>query len=40
MPTTIFVSADGELKGQRIGMIDRDTLYRTVQAMVAETYGE
>ncbi|MBP3427576.1 MAG: redoxin domain-containing protein [Clostridia bacterium] len=40
MPTTIFVSADGELKGQRIGMIDRDTLYRTVQAMIAETYGE
>ena len=36
MPTTIFVSADGELKGQKIGMIDRETLRKTVEAMVAE----
>jgi len=36
MPTTIFVSAEGELKGQRIGMIDRETLKKTVEAMVAE----
>ncbi len=36
MPTTIFVSADGELKGQRIGAIDEQTLRATVQAMVEE----
>ncbi|MBR5288805.1 MAG: redoxin domain-containing protein [Clostridia bacterium] len=36
MPTTIFVSAAGELKGQKIGMIDRETLQKTVEAMAAE----
>ena len=36
MPTTIFVSAEGELKGQKIGMIDRETLRKTVEAMAAE----
>ncbi len=36
MPTTLFVSADGELKGQKIGMIDRETLKATVEAMIAE----
>lgn len=36
MPTTIFVSAEGELKGQRIGAIDEQTLRATVQAMVEE----
>ena len=37
MPTTIFVSADGELKGQKIGMIDRETLKATVEAMADES---
>ncbi len=36
MPTTLFISAEGELKGQEIGMIDHETLKRTVEAMVAE----
>lgn len=36
MPTTIFVSAKGELKGQRIGAIDEQTLRATVQAMAEE----
>ncbi len=36
MPTTIFVSADGELKGRHTGMIDAATLEKTVQAMIAE----
>ncbi len=36
MPTTIFVSSEGELKGQHIGMIDRETLRKTVEAMAAE----
>lgn len=37
MPTTIFVSAEGELKGQKIGAIDEQTLRATVQAMAEET---
>lgn len=37
MPTTIFVSAKGELKGQKIGAIDEQTLRATVQAMAEET---
>ena len=36
MPTTLFISAEGELKGQKIGMIDHETLKRTVEAMAAE----
>lgn len=36
MPTTLFISAAGELKGQKIGMIDRETLQKTVEAMAAE----
>ena len=36
MPTTIFVSSEGELKGQHIGMMDRETLRKTVEAMAAE----
>jgi len=36
MPTTIFVSAKGELKGQRIGAMDEQTLRATVQAMAEE----
>lgn len=36
MPTTIFVSADGELKGRHTGMIPEETLRRTLEAMIAE----
>lgn len=36
MPTTVFVSAEGELKGQRIGAIDEQTLRATVQALAEE----
>ncbi|MBQ4264514.1 MAG: redoxin domain-containing protein [Clostridia bacterium] len=36
MPTTIFVSAEGELKGRHTGVIPRDTLEKTIQAMIAE----
>lgn len=36
MPTTIFVSADGELKGRHTGMIPEATLRQTVEAMIAE----
>ena len=36
MPTTIFVSADGELKGRHTGMIPEDTLRRTIEAMLAQ----
>lgn len=36
MPTTIFVSADGELKGRHTGMIPESTLRQTVEAMIAE----
>ena len=36
MPTTLFVSAKGELKGRKVGMIDRETLKATVEAMAAE----
>lgn len=36
MPTTIFVSADGELKGRHTGMMDKATLESTIQAMIAE----
>ena len=34
MPTTIFVSADGELKGRHTGMIPEDTLRKTIEAMI------
>ena len=40
MPTTIFVSADGELKGRHTGMMDRETLEKTVQAMIGEDLSE
>ena len=36
MPTTVFVSADGELKGRHTGMMDRETLEKTIQAMAGE----
>lgn len=36
MPTTIFVSADGELKGRHTGAMDKATLENTVQAMLAQ----
>ena len=40
MPTTIFVSAEGELKGRHTGMMDRETLEKTVQAMIGEDLSE
>ncbi|MBR4040355.1 MAG: redoxin domain-containing protein [Clostridia bacterium] len=36
MPTTIFVSPDGELKGRHTGVIPRADLEQTIQAMIAE----
>lgn len=36
MPTTIFVSPDGELKGRHTGVIAREDLEATIQAMIAE----
>ncbi len=36
MPTTIFVSADGQLKGRHTGMMDLDTLEQTIEGMLAE----
>lgn len=36
MPTTIFVSAEGELKGRHTGMISEETLFKTVEAMAAQ----
>ena len=36
MPTTIFVSPDGELKGRHTGVISREELEQTIQAMIAE----
>lgn len=36
MPTTIFVSPDGELKGRHTGVISRSDLEATIQAMIAE----
>ena len=36
MPTTIFVSPDGELKGRHTGVISRDDLESTIQAMIAQ----
>jgi len=36
MPTTIFVSPDGELKGRHTGVISREALEQTIQAMIAE----
>ena len=40
MPTTIFVSAEGELKGRHTGMMDRETLEKTVRAMIGEDLSE
>lgn len=40
MPTTVFVSAEGELKGRHTGMMDRETLEKTVQAMIGEDLSE
>ena len=40
MPTTIFVSAEGELKGRHAGMMDRETLEKTVRAMIGEDLSE
>ena len=36
MPTTIFVSPDGELKGRHTGVISRGDLEQTIQAMIAQ----
>lgn len=36
MPTTVFVSAEGELLDQHIGMLDEATLMKTVADMAAE----
>ena len=36
MPTTIFVSAGGELKGRHTGMMDKETLEKTIQAMIED----
>lgn len=36
MPTTIFVSADGELKGRQTGAMNEATLRATVEKMAAE----
>lgn len=36
MPTTIFVSAEGELKGRHTGMMDKETLEKTIQAMIED----
>lgn len=36
MPTTIFVSADGELKGRHTGVISRENLEQTIKAMIGE----
>lgn len=40
MPTTVFVSAEGELKGRHTGMMDRETLEKTVRAMIGEDLSE
>ena len=40
MPTTILVSAEGELKGRHTGMMDRETLEKTVRAMIGEDLSE
>jgi len=36
MPTTIFVSPEGELKGRHTGVISREDLEATIQAMIAQ----
>lgn len=36
MPMTIFVSPTGELKGQKIGAMDEQTLRQTIEAMAEE----
>lgn len=36
MPTTVFVSPEGELTGRHTGMMDMETLEKTVQAMLGE----
>lgn len=36
MPMTLFISADGELKGKQIGMMDRETLRSVVETMAQE----
>ena len=36
MPTTVFVSPDGELMGRHTGVISRADLEKTIQAMIAE----
>lgn len=36
MPTTVFVSPDGELMGRHTGVIPRESLEKTIQAMIAE----
>ena len=37
MPTTIFVSPEGELMGRHTGVIPRDSLEKTIQTMIAES---
>ena len=36
MPMTVFVSPDGEIKGRHTGVISRESLEKTIQAMIAE----
>ena len=36
MPTTIFVSPDGELTGRHTGVISREALEKTIKGMLAE----
>lgn len=37
MPTTLFISTEGELKGKQIGALDRETLRSVVETMTQET---
>ena len=36
MPTTVFVSADGELKGRHTGVISREALEKTILGLIAD----
>ena len=36
MPTTVFVSADGELKGRHTGVISRDALEKTILGLIED----
>lgn len=36
MPTTLFISPEGELKGRHTGAMDEETLEKTIRAMIGE----